>query len=45
MLAPDQVVFRYRPPALLIGAAISLASALLAALAGAIGRKRGSVAV
>jgi len=40
-----QVVFRYRPPALLIGAAISLASALLAALAAAIGRKRGSAAV
>jgi hypothetical protein len=31
-----QVVFRYQPPALLLGAAISLASALLAALAAAI---------
>jgi len=40
-----QVVFRYRPPALLLGAAISLASALLAALAGAIERKRSSAAV
>ena len=40
-----QVVFRYRPPALLIGAAISLASALLAGLAAAIMRKRSFVAV
>ena len=40
-----QVVFRYQPPALLLGAAISLASALLVALAGAIERKRSSAAV